>query len=178
MAQDDRETAIHEAAHAVVAHYYGGNVTALQLGAGVADGKFDVELRGSSKTRIGKLLITLAGAAAQLKLVPSARAKGRYHRDWAHDMQAAERYSEGIFIERHGRRPNPLERDKIDRAAGRKIDLLLNDPAIWAAICATANELEDVRVLDGDRFRTIVERYLTNELSNVEREASLDLEES
>src|SRR4051812_7038929 len=100
MPRDDRETAIHEAAHAVIAHYYGGHVTMVRLGTDVADGEFQADLRGASATREGKLLITLAGAAAQIKIVPSARERGRHHRDWADDMRHADRYLEGIFIDR------------------------------------------------------------------------------
>lgn len=176
MSQDERETAIHEAAHAVVAHYYGAQVTVVRLGTDddVADGVSQADLRGEAATRIGKLLITLAGAEAQIKLVPGALGRGRYHRDWAHDMHDARRYSEGIFVNRYGRRPDPFELEEIERQARRKIDQLLRDPALWAAICAVAEKLTTVKILDGDGFRAIVNPHLAQVGESIGMQATLD----
>lgn len=160
MPQDERETAIHEAAHAVIAHYYGAHVTVVRLSTDVADGEFRADLQGEAATRVGKLLITLAGAAAQDKLVPGALSRGRYHLDWKHDMEAADRYVESVFIEQHGRRPDPFEARKIEQRAVRKLDQLLSDPAVWAAVHVVAQELMACKALDGDRFRVIVAPHL------------------
>lgn len=146
----------------------------VRLGTDVADGEFQADLRGASATREGKLLITLAGAAAQIKIVPSARERGRHHRDWADDMRHADRYLEGIFIDRYGRRRSPFEGQEIERSADRKLDQLLSDPALWAAICATANELAAVKMIDGDRFRAIVEPLIATVDKSIGKDATLD----
>lgn len=89
-------------------------------------------------------------------------------------MHDARRYSEGIFVNRYGRRPDPFELEEIERQARRKIDQLLRDPALWAAICAVAEKLTTVKILDGDGFRAIVNPHLAQVGESIGMQATLD----
>lgn len=176
MPDDLDPVAVHEAAHAVVAHFYGGVVTVIQLASGEFLGKFDADMR--STTRITMLLTSLAGRAAQIKVDPSAREFGLGHRYWSDDMRHADHEVKMVFYDRHGSLPEPgtlphlHECREIRDGAENAIDLLLSDPPIWSAICAVAKALATSRTLDGDRFRSVVSKHLDNAAESLKALAS------